>query len=45
MGSGYKLAAVAGAILGVAALLVATLALGGASMGGGEASPAAGRRA
>lgn len=41
MGSGYKLAAVAGAIFGVAALLVATLALGGASMGGGEASPAA----
>ncbi|MFA7297350.1 MAG: multicopper oxidase domain-containing protein [Dehalococcoidia bacterium] len=42
MGSGYRLAAVAGAILGVAALLVATLALGGRSMtGGGEASPAA----
>ena len=41
MGSGYKLAAVAGAILGIAALLVATLALGGASMGSGEPSSAA----
>lgn len=38
MGSGYRLAAVAGAILGIAALLVATAALAGKA-GGGDASP------